>query len=73
MYGQIIKFDDRLGFGVIETEAGSRFRFAKGQIRNPNGKLVGYDVDFLVESRQPKDIFLMHGTPWDAFGPAHGS
>jgi hypothetical protein len=70
MHGHIIKFDHHLGYGVIAAEDGNRFRFAKSEIKNPNGKLVGYDVDFLVESRRPKEIFLMHGTPWDAFGSA---
>jgi hypothetical protein len=31
---------------------------------------VGTEVDFLVESRQPRDIFLLQGSPWMAFGLA---
>ncbi len=68
MHGQIVKFDDTLGFGVIHAEDGSRFRFTKDEVVNPNGKLVGYDVDFLLESRRAQQIFLMYGTPFDAFG-----
>lgn len=71
MYGQIVKFHERLGFGVIRTEDGQQFRFARNEVKNPNGKLVGYDVDFLLESRRPKEIFLMQGSPWTAFGPSH--
>lgn len=67
MYGEIVKYNDRLGFGVIRTEDGRRFRFAKSEIRNPNGKLVGYEADFVVDTARPKDIFLMHGTPFEAF------
>jgi hypothetical protein len=37
-------------------------------VRNLGGKLVGMEVDFLVESRQPHDIFLLSGSPWTAFG-----
>ncbi len=71
MQGQIIRFDATLGQGVISTEEGQRYRFQCGEIRNPNGKLVGLDVDFLVESRRPKDIILLHGSPWQAFGSSH--
>ena len=67
MYGQIIKYNTRLGFGVIQSDDGDRFRFAKSAIQNPNGKLVGYGADFLVDTRQPKEIVMMQGTPWTAF------
>lgn len=67
MIGQIVKFDARIGAGVIKAESGEAFRFQNTNIRNPNGKLVGLDVDFLIESRQPKDIILLHGSPWAVF------
>lgn len=72
MQGHIVKFHERLGYGVIHTEDGQRFRFSRNEIKNPNGKLVGYDVDFLLESRSPREIFLMQGSPWHAFGSTHG-
>ncbi len=68
MNGRIVKFWDTLGQGVIRTDDGRKYRFSKSAVRNLNGKLVGIDVDFLVESRQPRDIFLMSGSPWSAFG-----
>jgi hypothetical protein len=68
MQGQIVSFQERLGQGVIVSEDGHRYRFTKGEIQNLNGKLVGLDVDFLVESRRPKDIILLHGSPWHVFG-----
>lgn len=68
MQGRITKFSDKIGYGVIEAENGSKYRFNKSQIVNLNGRLVGHDVDFLVAARRPKDIFLMTGTPWSAFG-----
>ena len=68
MQGQITRFNDEIGFGVIETGEGQKYRFQMSQIKNPNGKLVGLDVDFLVESRRPRDIILLHGSPWTAFG-----
>jgi cold shock CspA family protein len=67
MNGRIIKFRTDLGYGIIQSEDGGKYRFSKEEIRNPNGRLVGYEVDFLLESRQSKDIFLMYGTPWSAF------
>jgi hypothetical protein len=70
MNGRIVKFWDTLGQGVIRTDDGRKYRFSKSAVCNLNGKLVGIDVDFLVESRQPRDIFLMSGSPWTAFGGA---
>ena len=57
-----------VGFGVIEAENGAKYRFAKDEVVNLNGKLVGHSVDFLVSARRGKEIFLMTGTPWTAFG-----
>jgi hypothetical protein len=67
MNGEIVRFNSRLGQGVIKAENGQKFRFTASEIQNPNGKLVGLEVDFLVESRQPKDIILLHGSPWHVF------
>ena len=68
MQGQITKFREDLGFGVIRSENGRKYRFSGAEIANPNGKLVGLDVDFLVESQKPRDIILLHGSPWTVFG-----
>jgi hypothetical protein len=68
MHGKIIKFRDDLGFGVIRSEDGTRFRFEPREIKNPNGSLIGLDVDFLLDTRRAKDIILMHGSAWTAFG-----
>ena len=65
---RITKFSEEVGFGVIEADDGAKYRFAKTEIKNLNGHLVGHTVDFLVAARRPKDIFLMTGTPWTAFG-----
>jgi hypothetical protein len=70
MHGRIIKFRDDLGFGVIRTEDGSRFRFTRGEVMNLNGRLLGLDADFLLDTRRAKDIILMHGSAWTAFGDA---
>jgi cold shock CspA family protein len=68
VHGRITKFSEEVGFGVIEADDGAKYRFAKTEIKNLNGHLVGHTVDFLVAARRPKDIFLMTGTPWTAFG-----
>jgi hypothetical protein len=70
MDGQIVKYSERLQQGVIRSADGALFRFKSSSIRNLGGKLVGTEVDFLVESRQPRDIFLLQGSPWMAFGLA---
>jgi cold shock CspA family protein len=68
MHGRITKFSTKVGFGVIEAEDGAKYRFAKDEIVNLNGKLVGHSVDFVLNSRRPKEIILMTGTPWSVFG-----
>jgi len=68
MHGQITKFSEEIGFGVIEAEDGAKYRFAKSEVMNLNGRLVGHDVDFVVNARRPKQIILMTGSPWTAFG-----
>jgi hypothetical protein len=68
VHGRITKFSEEVGFGVIEADDGAKYRFAETEIKNLNGHLVGHTVDFLVAARRPKDIFLMTGTPWSAFG-----
>ena len=70
MHGRIVKFSNNLGQGVIRSEDGRKFRFSQRAIKNTGGALLGSDVDFLVESRQPRDIFLMSGSLWTAFGAA---
>lgn len=71
MQGQIVSYHEDLGQGVIASPDGRRYRFAKCAIQNPNEKLVGLDVDFLVESRRPKDIIVLQGSPWHVFGSAN--
>lgn len=69
MKGEIINFQDNIGFGVIKAEDGQKYRFAKTDVKNLNGKLIGHEVDFLVQARRSTEIFLLQGTPWEAFGP----
>jgi hypothetical protein len=68
MQGQITKYRDDLGFGVIEADNGRRYRFAKHQIKNSAEVLIGQDVDFVLTSSRPTDIIMLSGSPWAAFG-----
>jgi cold shock CspA family protein len=68
VHGRITKFNEEIGFGVIEADDGGKYRFVRSEIKNLNGHLVGHTVDFLVAARRGKEIFLMTGTPWTAFG-----
>jgi hypothetical protein len=70
MQGHIIKFHDGFGLGVIEAADGKRYRFHRSEVQNFIGEPVGHDADFLVESRRPRAIFVLAGSPWTAFGPA---
>jgi hypothetical protein len=70
MHGQITKYRDDIGFGVIEAENGRKFRFVKSEIVNLGEGLVGHSVDFLVVANQPTEIIMMTGSPWSVFGGA---
>jgi cold shock CspA family protein len=71
MHGQITSFSEDVGYGVIKAEDGSKYRFAKGDVMNLNGHLIGHSVDFVIAARRPKDIILMIGSPWTVFGRAN--
>jgi hypothetical protein len=68
MYGEITKFHEDLGIGVIEAEDGSKYRFDKSEIVSSARKLIGEHVDFLVDARRPRQIIVMSGSAWGAFG-----
>jgi hypothetical protein len=72
MHGEITKYRDDLGFGVIEAVDGRRYRFARAQIRSTAESLVGQEVDFLLHTRQPTDIIITSCSPWLAFGGLDG-
>ena len=68
MYGQITKFRDDLGIGVIAAENGRKYRFAKAALIAAARPRIGEDVDFLLIASRPKQIVLMSGSAWTAFG-----
>lgn len=68
MYGQITKFRHEIGTGVIRAEDGRRYRFASAEIINADRDLVGHGVDFVLSERRPKQIIVLAGSPWTAFG-----
>jgi hypothetical protein len=69
MQGQITKYRDDLGFGIIEADNGRRYRFAGHQLKNSAEMLIGQDVDFVLSaSSRPTDIIMLSGSPWAAFG-----
>ena len=68
MYGQITKFRDDIGVGVIAAEDGRRYRFARTEVINGADRLIGQGVDFLIVASRPRQIIMMSGSPWTAFG-----
>jgi hypothetical protein len=68
MQGQITKYRDDIGYGIIETDEGRRFRFSRRQIKNAADGLVGQEVDFVLVASRPADIIMLSGSPWTAFG-----
>lgn len=68
MYGEIKKFRADIGVGVIRGEDGRSFRFAGGDIRNGTENLEGHEVHFELGERKARDIIVLAGSPWTAFG-----
>jgi hypothetical protein len=68
VYGQITKYQEDIGIGVIEAEDGRKYRFTRAEVVNAADRLVGEGVDFLVDARRPRQIIMMSGSLWDALG-----
>ncbi|MBN9263580.1 MAG: hypothetical protein J0I75_03255, partial [Hyphomicrobium sp.] len=64
---------DDLGFGVIMTDDGRRFRFARKQVISAAADLVGQEVDFVISASQPAEIIVLSGSAWTAFGGIAGT
>lgn len=67
MYGEIAKYRDDLGVGVIEAENGRKYRFAKSEVVSSTLQLIGESVDFIVDARRPRQIVMLSASPWTAF------
>jgi hypothetical protein len=68
MYGEITKYRRDIGLGVIRAEDGRRFLFVRGEIRNRLDNLEGQEVHFEPGAVKARDIIVLAGSPWAAFG-----
>lgn len=68
MYGEIKKFRRDLGIGVIKAEDGRVYRFERLEILNRREDLEGLEVHFEVGGLKARDIIVLAGSPWAAFG-----
>ncbi len=68
MYGEIKKFRRDLGVGVIRAEDGRSYRFQGEEIRNRFEDLEGHEVHFELGGLTARDIIVLAGSPWAAFG-----
>jgi len=68
MYGQIRKFRDDIGVGIIAAEDGRKYRFAKGALISAARPCVGAEVDFLLLASRPSEIIVTSGSLWTVFG-----
>lgn len=68
MYGEITKFRRDLGIGVIQAEDGRAYRFEHSAIRNRRDDLEGQEVYFDLGGRKARDVIVLAGSPWAAFG-----
>jgi hypothetical protein len=72
MQGEITKYRDDLGFGVIMTGDGRRYRFTRKQVMSAAIDLVGKEVDFVLSDHKPAEIVVVSGSAWLAFGGIAG-
>ncbi len=68
MYGEITKFRPDLGVGVIKAEDGRKYRFDQSAIRNHNANFEGVEVYFDTGSAKARNVIVLAGSPWVAFG-----
>lgn len=68
MYGEIKKFRRDIGVGIIRSEDGRSYRFGGEEIRNGIENLEGHEVYFEIGNSKARDIFVLAGSPWMAFG-----
>jgi hypothetical protein len=68
MYGEIKKFRRDLGVGVIHGENGRAYRFEGAAIFNRRDDLEGQEVHFEIGDLKARDIIVLAGSPWAAFG-----
>ncbi len=68
MYGEIKKFRGDIGVGVIHAEDGRAYRFQSTEIRNRHDDLEGLEVHFQLGGLKARDIIVLAGSPWAAFG-----
>ena len=68
MYGEIRKFRNDLGVGIIAAEDGRAYRFKRTEILNRRDDLEGQEVHFKLGDLKAREIIVLAGSPWLAFG-----
>lgn len=68
MYGEIKKFRSDLGIGIIAAEDGHAYRFEHTEILNRRDDLEGQEVHFQLGDLKAREIIVLAGSPWAAFG-----
>lgn len=68
MYGEIKKFRSDLGIGVIVADDGSKYRFQTSAILNHRDELEGEEVHFELGGLKAREVIVLSGSPWTAFG-----
>jgi hypothetical protein len=68
MYGEIKKFRSDLGIGIIAAEDGRAYRFQRTEILNRRDDLEGKEVHFKLGDLKAREIIVLAGSPWMAFG-----
>jgi len=68
MYGEIKKYRRDIGIGVIVAENGRSYRFERNSILNRRDDLEGQEVYFDLGGSKAREVIVLAGSPWAAFG-----
>ncbi|MBX9684914.1 MAG: hypothetical protein K2X41_14120 [Hyphomicrobium sp.] len=68
MYGEITKFRSDIGVGIIKAEDGRKYRFERSAILNRRDDLEGVEVYFDANAVKAREVIVLAGSPWAAFG-----
>jgi uncharacterized membrane protein YhaH (DUF805 family)/cold shock CspA family protein len=73
MRGEILRYDDMSGEGLISGDDGNRYRFSRSDLQQLTPLTHGMRVDFDAVDGHAKDVFLITGAGQAPAGSAKGS
>ncbi len=63
MRGELLTYDDTSGQGIISGDDGVRYNFARADLKQLTPLSQGMRLDFDVDGKQAREIFIVAGAP----------